>query len=129
MDIADAASVKMGLDELQPWAVLNTAGYVRVDDAETERDRCWRGNADGAAVLAEACAARRLPLVTFSSDLVFDGTKGGPYTETDLPRPLNAYGSSRAEAERRVCAAHDRALVVRTSAFFVAASDSFVSPT
>ena len=56
--------------------------------------------------------------MTFSSDLVFDGRKGEAYSETDPINPTTVYGASKAEAERRVLAAHPGALVVRTSAFF-----------
>jgi len=62
---------------VNPWAVVNAAGYVRVDDAEQEPHLCHRVNADGAAVLAAACLERR-GLVTFSSDLVFDGNRAAP---------------------------------------------------
>ena len=117
MDIADPAAVSAVLDGVRPWAVINAAGFVRPPSPE-ERERCLRENADGPAVLAQACAARDLPLLTFSSDLVFDGRKGGPYVETDSPAPLCAYGESKAEAERRVREAHARALIVRSSAFF-----------
>ncbi|WP_308622153.1 sugar nucleotide-binding protein [Massilia sp. Se16.2.3] len=57
-------------------------------------------------------------LTTFSSDLVFDGSKGSPYVESDPVTPLNVYGRSKAESETAVLAAHPGALVVRTSAFF-----------
>ena len=83
MDIADAASVRAALDGVRPWAVVNAAGYVRVDEAEVEPERCMRENADGPALLAMECAARGLPLLTVSSDLVFDGSKGAPYVEGD----------------------------------------------
>jgi dTDP-4-dehydrorhamnose reductase len=151
MDIAVRDSVEQALDAVRPWAIVNAAGYVRVDAAEEDATRCRRENTLGAAVLAQACAARGLPLVTFSTDLVFDGTKPGAYLETDPPLPLNVYGATKAEAEHRVLDAHPGALVVRTSAFFgpwddfnfvtvalrelaalrpfQAASDSIVSPT
>lgn len=118
VDIAEPSSVARALDRWQPWALINTAGYVRVDEAEADRHRCTRDNALGPAVLAAACAARGIRLVTFSSDLVFDGRQSRPYLEHDDPRPLNLYGRTKAEAERRVQAAWDGALVVRTSAFF-----------
>jgi dTDP-4-dehydrorhamnose reductase len=118
MDIADRDSVDAALDTIRPWAVVNTAGYVRVDDAERDSARCWRENAQGAGVLAAACAARGLPLVTYSSDLVFDGALNHPYVETDEPAPLNVYGASKAAGERAALAANPQALVVRTSAFF-----------
>jgi dTDP-4-dehydrorhamnose reductase len=117
-DIADAVCVARVLDRLAPWAVINAAGYVRVDDAERDVARCLRENAVGAAVLARACAARGIRLLTFSSDLVFPGGKGAPYVETDAVRPLGAYGESKARAERLVQRRHPAALVVRTSAFF-----------
>ena len=118
MDVAEPDSVTRLLDAITPWAVINTAGYVRVDDAERERDACFRENARGPAHLAEACARRGVRLATFSSDLVFDGTKGAPYVEDDPPNPLNVYGESKVEAERRVLEIMPSALVVRTSAFF-----------
>lgn len=118
LDICSEASVAAALEAHRPWAVINTAGFVRVADAERERDACFAWNAQGAETLARACAEAGIPLVTFSSDLVFDGTLGRPYVEDDPVSPACAYGASKAEAERRVLAAHDGALVVRTSAFF-----------
>ena len=118
MDIADAASVDAAIGRYRPWAIINAGGYVRVPAAETDVERCMRENAHGAAVLAAACARRGLSLLSFSSDLVFDGEKAGPYVESDAVAPLNVYGRSKAEAERRVLAAHPGALMVRTSAFF-----------
>nr|WP_221277059.1 dTDP-4-dehydrorhamnose reductase [Deinobacterium chartae] len=117
LDIADATSAESALDRLRPWAVINAAGYVRVDDAERD-PRNRRENALGPQVLARACAGRDLPLVTFSSDLVFDGGQQRPYLESDAPAPLNAYGRSKHEAERAVLSLHPAALVIRTSAFF-----------
>lgn len=118
LDIAEPAMAQAVLDQIRPWAVVNTAGYVRVDDAEREPERCFRENADGPAYLAELCAARDIALVTFSSDLVFDGEQQHPYVESSPVAPLNVYGRSKAAAEQRVLAAHSRSLVVRTSAFF-----------
>jgi dTDP-4-dehydrorhamnose reductase len=118
MDIADAEAVERVLAAARPWAVVNTAGYVRVDEAEREPARCFRENADGPATLAEACARHGIALVTFSSDLVFGGDRTSAYLESHPVRPLCVYGRSKAEAEVRVLAALPAALVVRTSAFF-----------
>jgi dTDP-4-dehydrorhamnose reductase len=118
LDIADPASIERTLDAHAPWLVVNTAGYVRVDDAEDDHHRCRRDNTTGAGLLALACARRGVALVTFSSDLVFDGAKRAPYHEDDVPAPLSVYGRTKAEAEAVVRAAHPDALVVRTSAFF-----------
>jgi len=118
MDASDPSGVDALLRNVDPWAVVNAAGYVRVDEAETDRLRCWSDNVTAPVTLAAACRRRRLPMVTFSSALVFDGTERRPYTETDVPAPVNIYGAAKAEAERRVLALLSEALVVRTSAFF-----------
>jgi dTDP-4-dehydrorhamnose reductase len=118
MDIADANSIEDALLGLEPWAVVNAAGYVRVDEAERDWDRCHRENTLGAAHLAAACRARNLPFLTFSSDLVFDGSQITPYVESHPVSPLSAYGRSKAEAEQQVCNIFPSALVIRSSAFF-----------
>ncbi len=126
MDITDRASVERVLDELNPWAVVNAAGYVRVDDAEREPEACLRANTEGPAILAAACGKRsyaegnrhKIALLTFSSDLVFDGAYTNPYKESNAVAPLSVYGRSKAEAEKRVLQSLPSALVVRTSAFF-----------
>jgi dTDP-4-dehydrorhamnose reductase len=117
VDIADMRSVEAAMARWNPWAIINAAGFVRVDDAERQPAQ-WRDNVVGPTTLARACAARDVRLVTYSSDLVFDGAKQAPYLESDVPSPLNAYGEAKAEAERCVLACDPRALVVRTAAFF-----------
>jgi dTDP-4-dehydrorhamnose reductase len=118
LDIADARSVDAALAAYEPWAVVNAAGYVRVDDAESDVDLCFRENTVGPQMLAAACARAGVALVTFSTDLVFNGEHEVPYVESDTPAPLNVYGRSKAQAESRVLESHPAALIVRTSAFF-----------
>lgn len=118
MDIADSESVEKALQKYQPWALVNTAGYVRVDDAENDPASCFRENALGPTLLAKQCRARNIQFVTFSSDLVFDGQKEGVYLEGNRTNSLNVYGGSKALAEEQVLAAMPQALVIRTSAFF-----------
>jgi dTDP-4-dehydrorhamnose reductase len=118
LDIGHKDSVSDVIETVRPWAVINAAGYVRVDDAEADIIRCQRENVRGPHNLAAECAKRGLPLVTFSSDLVFDGSRYKPYVETDAVSPLNVYGRSKAAAESLVLAVHAAALVIRTSAFF-----------
>jgi len=118
LDIADVAAVAALVEKERPWAVVNAAGYVDIDQAEIEHQRCFRENVTGPLVLAQICAAHGVPFVTFSSDLVFDGLRRAPYVESDRPSPVNTYGRSKHEAERAVLAACPSALVIRTSAFF-----------
>ncbi|WP_300972985.1 family 1 glycosylhydrolase [Sphingomonas sp. LHG3406-1] len=118
LDITDAASIGAALDRLRPWAVVNTAGFVRVPEAEHQPDDCFRINTTGPELLAAACRERGIPFVTFSSDLVFDGKLGRPYLEPDPTSPACVYGESKAQAEDRVLSIDPQALIVRTSAFF-----------
>lgn len=118
LDICNAAAVDAMLRELRPWCVVNAAGYVRVDDAEHEADRCHHENVAGPQLLARETRRRDLPFLTFSSDLVFDGRSESPYVESSPVAPLNEYGRSKREAELGVLSLHRSALVVRTSSFF-----------
>jgi dTDP-4-dehydrorhamnose reductase len=118
LDIAESEAVKAAIERFEPWAIINTAGYVRVDDAENDIDRCMRENVSGPTNLAAICADRELPLVTFSSDLIFDGNKNEAYVERDHGSPLNVYGLSKLRAEAEVLKRYPEALIVRTSAFF-----------
>lgn len=117
-DITQAPAIRSALDEYKPWAVINAAGYVKVDDAETETEQCFEINERGSILLAEACNERKTKLVTFSTDLVFNGKKNETYTETDKVNPLNVYGASKAFAERAIKEIDPTALIIRTSAFF-----------
>lgn len=118
LDLRDGDSIGAALDAHRPWAVINAAGWVRVDDAEAEEVACYAANCTGAVALARACAACGLPTVHFSSDLVFDGALGRPYREGDPCNPLNAYGRSKAAMEAAIGAQPGRHLIVRTAAFF-----------
>lgn len=118
MDIARESSIAEMIDKTGAWAVINTAGYVRVDDAERDAENCRRENTAGARALARVCHESAVKLLTFSSDLVFDGAKNEPYVESDKVAPLNVYGQSKAEAEACVLEIAPSSLVIRTSAFF-----------
>jgi dTDP-4-dehydrorhamnose reductase len=120
LDVTDARAVDAALATHRAWAVVNCAGFVRVDDAEREREACWRENVTGPMSLARACAERGVQLATFSSDLVFGESVGEPrpFVEHDPVAPRNVYGASKAEAEAGVLRLMPESLVVRTSAFF-----------
>ena len=117
-----------GLAEALPAcdAVINCAAFTRVDDAEKERELCWRINADGAGQVGRACATRGFPLIHLSTDYVFNGRKGTPYFESDPVEPLNYYGLSKLEGETQVRAAGGRAVVVRTQSLFGLRGRSFI---
>jgi dTDP-4-dehydrorhamnose reductase len=101
-----------------PWAIINATGYVRIDDAEEDQTTCMEINVKGPEYLAQVAREMNLPLVTFSSDQVFDGTSSAPYTEYDFPCPINTYGRSKEQSEELLQDLHPNSLIIRTSAFF-----------
>jgi dTDP-4-dehydrorhamnose reductase len=117
-DICDPGSIESSIAQYRPWAIINAAGFVRVDDAESETAACMQANTGGPENLAVACHRMGVQLINFSSDLVFDGNKPSPYVESDLPNPLNVYGQSKAQAEILMQKECPGSLIIRTSAFF-----------
>jgi dTDP-4-dehydrorhamnose reductase len=99
-------------------AVINTAAFNRVDDSEDKPREAFRLNTFAVRELASICAELDLILVHFSTDYVFDGRKGAPYTEEDPPAPLNTYGVSKLAGEFFARAFLDRSLIIRTSGLF-----------
>jgi len=125
-DIADPAAVAAVITKHRPNLVINLAAYTAVDRAESEPERAWAVNCDGAANIAAACREAAAPLIHLSTDYVFDGCKSGPYREEDAVNPINAYGRSKEAGERAVQAAMDRYVILRTSWIFGAYGTNFV---
>ena len=126
LDITDRDAIARRLDEYEPDFLVNCAAYTAVDRAEDEPELAYRVNADAVGWLGEACDARGVGVIHFSTDYVFDGTKDGPYTEDDTPNPLNVYGASKLEGENRLRAATNRHLILRVSWVFGRIGRSFV---
>ncbi|PWT96063.1 MAG: dTDP-4-dehydrorhamnose reductase, partial [Bacteroidetes bacterium] len=118
IDICSELSLSQHIDRIKPWAVINTSGFVKVDDAEGCHEKCFQINAFGPERLARICHLSGLQLMTFSTDMVFDGQKKIPYVESDPPFSLNVYGLSKREGEMRVSQMAKDALIIRTSSFF-----------
>ena len=114
------------LRERAPIAVINAAAYTAVDRAESEPEAAFQLNRDAPAGIAQACAALDIPLVHFSTDYVFDGSKPDPYVEDDPPNPMSVYGRSKAEGEMAVLGWGARASVVRTAWVYSAYGSNFV---
>ncbi|HKA91995.1 MAG TPA: dTDP-4-dehydrorhamnose reductase [Haliangiales bacterium] len=126
LDVTDRGAVDRTIASWNGDAVINAAAYTAVDRAETERERAFAANRDGAANLAAACARRGLKLLHISTDYVFDGEKPIPYVEGDPVRPINAYGESKAAGEAAVRDLHPGAAIVRTSWVFGIDGPNFV---
>lgn len=128
-DITSAAEVEAAVATFaatRPGGVfVNAAAYTNVEKAEDDRDRAFRVNADGAALLAEAAVRHGLRFVHVSTDFVFDGTKAGAYSEYDEPCPLSVYGASKLAGEIAVAGKDPTALIVRTAWVFGPAGVNF----
>lgn len=122
-----AADIDDLLGETDPSAVINCAAYTAVDRAEAEEDLATRINGHVVGWLAEVCARRGIPLLTYSTDYVFDGKGDRPYLESHPTDPINAYGRSKRVGEEAVMAAGGDALIVRTSWVLSATHRNFVT--
>ena len=112
--------------ELSPVLAINAAGWTAVDAAEDHPDAAARANDEGPARLAALCAAAAIPFIHLSTDYVFDGTKGAPYTEMDRPNPTCVYGATKLAGENRILAQRGRAVILRTSWVYAAEGRNFV---
>jgi dTDP-4-dehydrorhamnose reductase len=118
IECSDPISIANSLKKALPDVVINCAAFVRVDDAESRPEEAFRVNGIGALNVAKACAELDALCVYVSTDYVFDGTKGVPYTETDTPHPINVYGCSKLAGEHLVQATCPRWLIVRMASLF-----------
>jgi dTDP-4-dehydrorhamnose reductase len=128
LDIADAAAVDSALREIRPDVLINAAGFTRVDDAETEHEAAERANATGPAVLAAACRSVGAWLVQVSTDYVFDGEQGRPYSPAAPTNPLSVYGRTKLQGEQAVARElPSHSTVVRTSWLYAAVGRNFLT--
>lgn len=115
MDLSDLQQVRTVIRTVRPDLIVNPAAYTAVDKAESEPALAQTINAHAPAVMAEEAKALGARIVHFSTDYVFDGTKEGPYLETDQPNPASVYGRTKLEGEQAIIAAAIPHLILRTS--------------
>jgi dTDP-4-dehydrorhamnose reductase len=118
VDVAHAPAVLAAVSAARPALVVNTAAFHHLDRCEEDHASAYAANAIGARNVAEAAADAGAALIHISTDYVFDGAKGSPYEESDLPGPLNVYGASKLFGEYLVQAICPRSFVVRTSGLY-----------
>ena len=114
-DLTNAAGLGLLLRRVRPDVIVNAAAYTAVDKAEEDRETCYAVNATAPGVMAREAAALGAKLVHYSTDYVFDGTKGGTYTEGDPTGPRNVYGASKLAGEEAIAEAGGEFLILRTS--------------
>ena len=129
MDITRPARVREFMEAHRPDLVIHAAAIADVDRSEQDPDAAYRVNAQGAQNVALACAERDTALVFISTDYVFDGAKGAPYTEFDETRPLNVYGRAKLAAEQAVSVFCRKYYIVRSAWLFAPWGKNFVTDT
>lgn len=119
-DITKKNEVKIELEALRPAIVINTAAYNLVDRAEEFPEEALAVNYFGVENLAAVCRSIDATLLHYSTDYVFGGNvaRTTPYSEDDLPEPLNQYGLSKLKGELAVRKNLSRYFVIRTSGLF-----------
>jgi dTDP-4-dehydrorhamnose reductase len=115
LDLADSAAIRRQVRALRPDLLINAAAHTAVDQAEREPELAFAINASAPGVLAEEAAALGIPLIHYSTDYVFDGSKNGAYNEDDSTGPLNVYGRSKLAGEDAIRAIGGQYLILRTS--------------
>jgi dTDP-4-dehydrorhamnose reductase len=125
LDVCSEAQISKAMAEVKPEVVLNTAAYHRVDECEKQSAMAFQVNGTAVMYLAQACKAAGATLVHYSTDYVFGGyEKGSPYEETDLPAPVNVYGTSKVVGEHLIAAYAERYFAIRTCGLYGVAGSS-----
>lgn len=114
-DLSRPHSLRETIMRERPALVINAAAYTAVDQAEQERELAFAINAEAPGAMADACFELDIPLIHYSTDYVFDGSKATPYREADTPRPLGVYGASKVAGEQALRISGCDHLILRTS--------------
>ncbi|MGI6513224.1 MAG: dTDP-4-dehydrorhamnose reductase [Syntrophomonadales bacterium] len=125
LDLVRISDIRSKVQDLKPDVIVNAAAYTAVDKAESEPDLAMAINGAAPGVLAEEAKKIGALLVHYSTDYVFDGTKDTPYTEEDMPNPLNVYGKTKLAGERAIQAVDGNYLIFRTSWVYGARGTNF----
>ena len=125
LDLADPDKIRIYVDQVKPDIIINLAAYTAVDKAESEPELAYQINVKAPQALAEKAAELNIPLVHFSTDYVFDGSKKEPYVEADQINPQSVYGKTKCEGEEKV-RAHSKHIILRTSWVFGSHGNNFL---
>lgn len=127
LDLCDLHALEQVMNDLKPTLIVNASAYTAVDRAETEQETAMKVNALAPGAMADWTHKNGASLIHYSTDYVFDGKKGAPYTETDPTNPLNVYGRSKLAGEENIQGAGEAYLILRTSWVYSAGGAGFVS--
>jgi dTDP-4-dehydrorhamnose reductase len=126
LDLAKPGDIRRMIAQLRPNIIVNAAAYTAVDQAEKEEALARAVNADAPGVIAEEAKKLGAFLIHYSTDYVFDGAKGSPYTEDDPANPLSAYGRTKLAGEEAIRASGAAHLILRTAWVYATAGRNFL---
>ncbi len=126
LDIANRLVVDEYFSKLKPDIVINCAGYTNVEKAESEQELAYNINCKAVKNLSDISENYNVKLIHISTDFIFDGNRNVPYTEDDLPCPVNIYGSSKYEGEKKLINSKAVGIILRTSWLFSEYGHNFV---
>lgn len=127
LNLENTQDVRETIYSIRPDVIVNASAYTAVDQAESEVDKAFTVNGEIPGLLAEEAARVNAFLIHYSTDYVFDGTKGTVYRETDVVHPLGVYGRSKLAGEQAVMAGGTQYLILRTSWVYSRNRSSFVT--
>ncbi|RDL47450.1 dTDP-4-dehydrorhamnose reductase [Ensifer sp. M14] len=114
-DLANAETIARSIKTARPDLIVSAAAYTAVDQAESNEGDAFAVNAEGPAVVARVAKTLDVPVVHLSTDYVFDGSKAGPYVESDPVAPLGVYGRSKLLGEQLVASSQENHAILRTA--------------
>lgn len=126
LDLSHPEAFEQIIDDIAPDCIINTAAYTAVDKSETEKELAYTVNASAVQELAIICKKMGIPLITYSTDYVFDGAATEPYLPNTKLDPVNYYGSTKATGEALALEANEQTIVIRTSWVFSTHGNNFV---
>lgn len=127
LNLANPDNIRSTVRDCRPTLIINAAAYTAVDRAENEADLAMAVNGVAPGILAEEAKQLNATLVHYSTDYVFDGSKSGAYTESDIPNPLSVYGKTKLDGEQAVRAVGAAHYILRTSWVYAAEGANFVN--
>lgn len=126
LDITNRDAISKYIQDKKIELIVNCAAYNAVDNAETDRETVFKINSEAVKNLALEASKFKIDLVHYSTDFVFDGTKGSSYTIDDHPNPLSQYGKSKLQGEHHIIKLHSKYYLIRTSWVFGLGNVNFV---
>lgn len=124
-DLASTVEIEQKIKTLNPDLIINAAAYTAVDKAEQDYQQAHLINSVAPSQIAQTCRELGIPIIHFSTDYVFDGSKGSPWKETDTPSPINAYGETKLGGELAIQASGAAYMIFRTSWVYGARGHNF----